>query len=180
VIGERGLILHTSDEGRTWEKQQPDLFKRASFEDEMDNPIPDLFGIYFTDRYTGWICGHFSTIIHTNDGGKTWKEVPNPGEDPLYSIFIRGDRGWAVGDRGGYFLSRNSGTSWDLLEEAIKSKVWFGQVLFSGPQKGWIVGARGTVVLSTDAGESWKLYSGLSYEFEGFEMPAALEKMIME
>lgn len=180
VIGEHGTILHTSDGGKNWEKQKPESFKRASFDDEYDDPIPALFGIFFTDRYNGWICGHYSTIIHTTNGGKTWKEIPTAGEDPLYSIFIKGDRGWAVGNRGAYYLSRNSGMSWDLLEEAVKSRVWFGQVLFSSPQKGWIVGSRGTVVHSTDGGEKWRFSSGLSYEFEGFTMPEELEKRVFE
>ena len=180
VVGERGSILHTADGGKSWEKQLPESFKRADFEESIDNPVPDLFGVCFTDQNTGWISGLFSTIIHTSDGGKTWNELISSGEDALYSIFVKGSRGWAVGSRGGYFMSRDGGLSWDSMDDAIKSKVWFGRVLFSSSENGWIAGGNGTVLHSSDGGETWDFYSGLSYEFEGFELPEIFEKKVFE
>ena len=180
IVGERGMILHTSDGGKSWENQVSESFKRVDIEESFENPVPDLFGVYFADQNNGWICGYFSTIIHTTDGGKTWEEIISSGEGSLYSIFVKGTRGWAVGDKGGYYLSRDSGTTWDFLDEAIKTKAWFGQVLFSGEGKGFITGGNGTVLYSADGGETWNFLSGLSYEFEGFELPEIFEKKVFE
>ena len=184
-MGELGLILHTSDGGATWEDWTPEFFKALSFEEEMDsmdfvNPSPSMFSIYFTDKNNGWACGLDSTIIHTTDGGKTWKELENDGMDPLYTIYVKGNTGWAVGDKGSYLMSTDGGKTWKLQPTAIKSKLWFRDVFFSSPEKGWVTGARGTVVHTTDGGKSWDFYSGFSYEFEGFQLPERLEARVVE
>ncbi|MCP4716814.1 MAG: hypothetical protein GY868_16955 [Deltaproteobacteria bacterium] len=179
VVGERGAMLHTADGGATWTDVVPEFFVRETLEEEYDNPRQGLFGVYFTDRDHGWICGVDSIIMHTSDGGTTWKVI-NKGQDILYNIQVVGDRGWAVGTQGTYLLSRDGGLTWQKQEETIKSKLSFANVFFSSPQKGWIVGATGTLVRTLDGGETWEFYSGLSYEFEGIKMPEALEKRIIE
>ncbi len=179
LVGERGQILQTKDGGVTWNVVMPEFFKRETIEEEYENPRPSLFGIYFSDRDHGWLCGLDSTILHTADGGESWK-VLNTGTDILYNIIVKGDRGWAIGSQGTYLLSRDGGITWEKLGEAIKSKLTFSNVYFNTPEKGWIVGASGTVVHSKDGGETWKFYSGLSYEFEGMKMPEGLEKRVIE
>jgi len=179
VVGENGTILHTIDGGITWEAVMPKHFERATLEEEYTNPRPGLFGVHFTDKDHGWICGLDSTIMYTADGGASW-ELVNSGNDILFNIIVRGDRGWAVGTQGTFLLSTDSGLSWEKQEESIKSKLLFANVFFSNPQNGWVVGASGTMVRTTDGGESWKFISGLSYEFEGMKMPEGLEKRIIE
>ena len=34
----------------------------------------NLFGIHFLDENTGWISGQEGLILHTTDGGATWKQ----------------------------------------------------------------------------------------------------------
>jgi len=179
VVGERGAILHTIDGGNSWNAVIPESFERATLEEEYTNPRPGLFGVHFSDRDHGWICGLDSTIMYTADGGVSW-ELVNSGNDILYNIIVRGDRGWAVGTQGTFLLSTDSGLSWEKQEESIKSKLLFANVFFTDSQNGWIVGASGTMVRTTDGGKSWKFISGLSYEFEGMKMPEGLEKRIIE
>ena len=179
IVGENGIILHTIDGGNHWETVMPKNFERATIEEEYTNPRPGLFGVYFSDKDHGWICGLDSTIMYTADGGVSW-ELINSGNDILYNIIVRGDRGWAVGTQGAFLLSTDGGLSWEKQEEAIKSKLSFSNVYFSNPQNGWIVGATGTIVRTMDGGKSWKFISGLSYEFEGIKMPEGLEKRIIE
>jgi photosystem II stability/assembly factor-like uncharacterized protein len=179
IVGENGIMLHTIDGGNHWEPVMPKNFERATIEEEYTNPRPGLFGVYFSDKDHGWICGLDSTIMYTADGGVSWKFL-NSGSDILYNIIVRGDRGWAVGTQGTFLLSTDGGLSWNKQEESIKSKLSFSNVYFINPQNGWIVGATGTMVRTTDGGESWKFISGLSYEFEGMKMPEGLEKRIIE
>jgi photosystem II stability/assembly factor-like uncharacterized protein len=121
-----------------------------------------------------------STIMRTTDGGNTWNVLPTKKGEPIYNIFVKGDRGWIVGNKGTYLLSRDAGTTWERQPETIKSKLLFANVSFSSPSKGWIVGAQGTILRTVDGGDTWSFCSGLSYVFEGFKMPEGLEKRIIE
>lgn len=179
IVGERGIMLHTTNGGRHWDAVMPVFFERDTLEDEWDNPRPGLFGISFSDRNNGWICGVDATIMHTTDGGESWKLI-NSGQDILFNITIRGSRGWAVGTQGTYLLSRDGGLTWERQEEAIKTKQSFSNLFFTNEQQGWVAGAAGTLVRTLDGGETWDFYSGLSYEFEGIKMPEGLEKRIIE
>lgn len=175
IVGERGVILHTVDGGKTWEKQVPKIFQRETFEEELENPPPSLFGVLFKDQKQGWACGIDGIILHTADGGLTWESVPTDTELTLYTVFLKANNGWAVGDRGAYLRSDDGGMSWQPQEEVITSKQPFRDVYFSSPEKGWIVGAAGTVVHTADGGKTWAFLSGLSYAMEFFQMPEALE-----
>ena len=88
--------------------------------------------------------------------------------------------GWAVGNKGTYLLSRDGGMTWEKQEGSIETKMLLADVAFGSADTGWIVGASGTILRSADAGDSWEFFSGLSYTFEGFKMPAGLEKKIIE
>lgn len=183
IIGEAGTILHTENGGADWRAVVPDYFEEIEAEEDdlgFDMPNPTLFGIHFNNRMEGWLCGLDSLIFHTTDGGETWNVTQKEELQPLLNIFVKEDRGWAVGDQGTYYLSRDGGNTWTFMEEAIKTKLSFSNVYFSSPMNGWIVGASGTIVRTVDGGETWQFVSGLSYEFEGFQMPRALEERVIE
>ncbi|MBN2106111.1 MAG: hypothetical protein JW832_01690 [Deltaproteobacteria bacterium] len=180
IVGEGGIILRTANSGATWEPVVPEFFKRETLEDEYDNPRPTLFGLHFSDAQHGWVCGMDSTIMRTTDGGGSWELLKTKKGEPIFNIFVRENLGWAVGNKGTYLMSRDGGMTWVKEDEIIKSKLRLADVVFSSRDAGWIVGAAGTILKTTDAGESWSFCSGLSYVFEGFKMPAGLEKNIIE
>lgn len=180
IVGEAGTILHTDDGGVTWQQQMPDFFKRESLEDEYDRPRPTLFGLCFRDAEHGWLCGMDSIVMHTSNGGATWDVLPTKRGEPIYTVLIKGGRGWIVGNKGSYLVSRDSGATWQVQEETIRSKIRFSDLDFSSDRTGWIVGDGGLIVKTTDGGETWEFCSGLSYLFEGFKMPEGLEKRIIE
>jgi len=175
IVGEIGVILHTTDGGKNWVKQLPKVFERESFEEELENPPPSLFGVVFKNKNQGWACGIDGIMLYTGDGGKLWDLVPTGTDLTLYTVFLKGNKGWAVGDRGAYLTSVDSGMTWEVQDEVIKSKQPFRDVYFSSPEIGWVVGAAGTVVKTIDGGKTWEFLSGLSYAMEFFQMPEALE-----
>ncbi len=72
AVGDRGLIVHSEDGGRTWDAQTSRTEAR-------------LFSITFhADGQQGWAAGDGGTILKTVDGGKTWQAIayrsyPPPG-----------------------------------------------------------------------------------------------------
>lgn len=67
IVGDGGVILHTTNYGEVWEKVGAEGFTE------------DLKYIYFSDRLTGWITGSNGTVISLTYGGLGWmiKRVGN-------------------------------------------------------------------------------------------------------
>ena len=62
VVGERGHILISKDNGDSWTQVR----------------VPTrtmLMGVYFHDDQLGWAVGHEETILRTTVGGKNWEIV---------------------------------------------------------------------------------------------------------
>src|SRR5688572_25158405 len=73
AVGDRGVIWHTSDGGRSWKQQQSPTQCR-------------LEAVQFLDGEIGWAVGgctqpytHLTegVVLRTRDGGKSWSPVPN-------------------------------------------------------------------------------------------------------
>ncbi len=53
-------VVHSGDGGKTWQ----------SYRTEQSAP---LRGLWFIDEYRGWAVGSLGTILHTRDGGQSWR-----------------------------------------------------------------------------------------------------------
>ena len=85
AVGERGLLLVTSNGGREWRTQE-------------SNVSVDLSDVKFIDERTGWAVGAQGTVIHTTDGGAHWQIEPSGTRHPLERLSIASrTRAWAVG-----------------------------------------------------------------------------------
>lgn len=57
--------------------------------------------------------GEDGTILHTEDGGRTWKEQVSGTKENLNSIaFVDLERGWAVGRYGTILHTEDGGETW--------------------------------------------------------------------
>ncbi len=114
AVGDRGLILRTTDGGRHW---QP-VYSGVDV---------SLQSIQFIDANQGWVAGggsmpytHRSTgvVLMTRDGGETWRQVNKQEIPALKKIrFFNGRNGWAIGDatathRTGILRTRDGGVTW--------------------------------------------------------------------
>jgi len=61
VVGERGHILYSDDECSSW------------IQAEVPVSVA-LTAVYFPTVDQGWAVGHAGVVLHTEDGGKTWKK----------------------------------------------------------------------------------------------------------
>jgi photosystem II stability/assembly factor-like uncharacterized protein len=178
--GDTGIVLKTSDGGRTW---TPHYVKVAS----------GLLAVSFCDANVGWALGP-TQVFTTQDGGSTWREVWRlQGGGSLFSVACEdGGHAWAVGprgrvikfaDHGGSSLALDTGLQTELYRVRLfDGRVWavgsggaalvsegergHFRVLPTGSRaalfdvwmagtKGWLVGADGTIVRTTDGGATW-------------------------
>jgi photosystem II stability/assembly factor-like uncharacterized protein len=105
-----------------------------------------------------------SIIIATEDGGITWKKTKNPAEADkltLYKIAARDGKLWAVGQKGTYLQSPDSGKTWVMQPDAIGTKFWLRDMDFCDGLNGWAVGSRGTIARTKDGGKTWTMLSGI-------------------
>lgn len=165
LAGIVGTILHTSDGGRTWEKQ----------ESGTEN---HLFTVFFADTRHGWAAGDLMTLIHTSDGGKTWEpqEVQEILEENVFAaeviynglFFHDALEGWLVGEFGSIFHTTDGGQNWNYLhldfltpetdaDEWEMPRLTLYDVYFSDRNNGFILGVDGTMIRTEDGGKEWKL-----------------------
>lgn len=146
VVGEKGVIGHTEDGGKTWVLQKSPAGKKS------------LFGVYFKDSMTGWACGMDGAIIFTNDGGSTWygSEIV-PLKESLYGITMTGDGVlWAVGRKGVLMVSKDQGKTWTVnMGSPPPVNQWLIDVEWKDNNL-IIAGGKGTMFISPDSGKTWR------------------------
>lgn len=102
VVGERGHILLSDDNGATW--RQADVPTRAT-----------LTAVAFATPEQGWAVGHDAVILESVDAGDTWsiRFMDIDLEVPLLDIaFADQETGFATGAYGLYMETIDGGRSW--------------------------------------------------------------------
>jgi len=95
AVGNRGVILHSADGGRTWQVQSS----------ETD---ATLEAVHFVDRRVGYAVGgrtrpdglgSYGVLLRTEDGGQTWQSVDGVQTGWLHAVWAgRTGRGWVLGE----------------------------------------------------------------------------------
>lgn len=144
MVGERGRIFVSDDEGRNWHA--------------VRSPVEaTLTAVHFHDARLGWAVGHDAVIVRTEDGGETWQIARSAPEEerPLLDVrFLDPKHGIAIGAYGTFLESRDGGRSWS--ERKIIEDDRHLNALAAGDNGGlFIAGESGTLLFSTDAGAQW-------------------------
>ncbi|MHB1423548.1 MAG: YCF48-related protein [Gemmataceae bacterium] len=157
AVGDEGVIWHTIDGGKHWERQPSGV--RAS-----------LRSLHFLDPYTGWVVGReelpngsgsSGVVLFTTDGGLKWQRLmlnmlpglnrvrfvtpsPHPLPPEGEREGVRGQLGYLVGDGSdahpsGVFVTTDSGRTWQPLPGA-RSSSWLAAA-FADNGDGALVGA---------------------------------------
>jgi photosystem II stability/assembly factor-like uncharacterized protein len=168
VVGERGHILISEDHGVSW--QQQEVPTRAN-----------LTSVFFIDPANGWVAGHDSVILQTNDGGRHWQQVYADPEDerPILDLWFRdANHGYAVGAYGLFLVTEDGGKSWqpfdfnpatlmadgdgadDDWEDGLEEEAWgidfhLNQVAATPNGRILITAEAGNIYRSDDACRSW-------------------------
>lgn len=160
--GELGTLLYSTDKGQHWERALVSTNRQA-----LINQIS-----FAADGLQGMAVGHEGWILHTTDGGLSWKEVAfdaNNGE-PLMGVAQLPSGAWvAVGAFGRALRSDDQGQHWTplALPASVEDK-HMNRIVGSADGQHWlIVGERGLVLRSGDGGENWAVvppfYDGSLY-----------------
>ena len=147
--GGYGYIFHTRDGGKTWKCQYG---RRGRH----------LFGLYFTNKNTGFACGERGFLLKTEDAGISWKELPTTGTRRwLYGISFKDNlNGFAVGESETVIRTNDGGKSWVKVNATADRKFYefrpfYRDISFNG-STGCIVGHNGSILISNDNGQTWR------------------------
>lgn len=124
---------------------------------QSTNISTQLKGVYMVDHITGWACGDNGVLLHTEDAGETWTNVPISGQD-LHQIVFKNDLiGVVVGDNGFVSVTSNGGLNWNSKNSNTSSQL--RSVTFAGGSTFFAAGRDGAVIKSTDDGNTWSSLS---------------------
>lgn len=120
-------------------------------------------------RFSGWLAAVAWGILMVATDGTTEAQHALPGHSPMAAdatlrdvFFLDPDRGWAVGDHGTIWATRDGGVHWNLQASDLGARL--DSVYFTDESTGWVVGGRlqpythrsQAVVLRTrDGGQRW-------------------------
>jgi photosystem II stability/assembly factor-like uncharacterized protein len=155
ATGDWGVVLTTSDGGRTWH----------------DHSLADdviLNDVAMIDAARAWSVGERGTVLVTGDGGRTWSAQQSGVDKTLFGVsFADAQRGWVVGIDGLILHTEDGGDTWQRLNGSSESRaleqVGFGMA-YDNPSLyavqvvgdlGIAVGELGAVFVSTDGGRTW-------------------------
>ncbi len=157
--GDFGTMVHTEDGGETWQIQQlpPDVqLPETALDTGVEPGDVNLYSLSYGDREHAWIAGEFGIIVHSDDGGRSWRQQAVPVESTLFGIrFADTRRGWAVGIDGVILRTEDGGITWRALRTPVVQRAFYDVKVVG--QQGWIVGDSGTVLRSSDGGETWEI-----------------------
>ncbi len=158
AVGERGHIILSNDQGRTWRQAKVPV-------------ITTLTAVYFVNENTGWAVGHDAVVLNTQDGGLTWakqfdgfkanemvlnsaKKTKALYEDELSKAMVM-----ASDARISLAEERLENATYALEDAQIdfedKSTKPLLDVWFKNAKEGFVIGAYGMMFKTIDGGNSW-------------------------
>ena len=191
--GHDGVILGSTDAGKTWQRQRAEPWSADSQSLTNGSPVLDTLFVSATE---GYAVGAYSLLLKTEDAGVTWSELSIGGSMPAQQasavaatdsgVFDDSDLALAaesdphlnaitrtasgkllvMGERGAGFRSDDQGATWRSIRLPYGGSV-FGLLSLGGEQV-LAFGLRGNVYQSDDAGSSWrKIESGTDISLIG-------------
>ena len=148
AVGERGHIIYSADDGKTW--TQATVPTRST-----------LTAVFFINGKRGWAVGHDAIILTTFDGGKSWaRQFYSPEkEQPFMDVWFHSPQyGIAVGAYGMYLDTTDGGDTWnskyfDTLDDPDFGLPHFNTIAFTNEEVLYLAGEAGFLARSNNLGE---------------------------
>lgn len=145
AAGHDGVILHSADDGRTWERQRAAPWQPGNFEADVGVPLLDIL---FLDGQHGFAVGAYSLLLETRDGGTTWEART------LAAETAEEESAPAPVQSGG------DAEAWTFSEDELaledEADPHLNAIARTGSGALLIAGERGSVFRSRDEGRTWQ------------------------
>ena len=168
VVGERGHILYSDNNGEQWQQAVVPTQKM-------------LTAVSFPSARTGYAVGHDAIILRTTDGGATWQKIYDDIEQgiPLLDVhFISNNQGMAVGAYGLALKTENGGNTWQSISKNISNQDELHLNAIAGSSELlYLVGEQGIIFCSDDFGQSWQTLNA-NYNGSWFGMVEGSNKQL--
>ena len=133
---------------------------------QTSNSTASLRGVSAVNTADVWASGSGGIVLHTTDGGATWKAVNVPGAAAMDFRGIRAVDSATVylmssgtGDKSRIYKTSDAGLHWTLLLTNTEPKGFFDSIAFWGPRYGIVVGdavgGHPDVRTTIDGGAHW-------------------------
>lgn len=145
AVGDRGAIVLSDDQGRTWVRAKAPA-------------APLLTAVDFLEEKVGLAVGHDAVILASTDRGETWAQVFSAASEqrPLLDVLlVDREHAIAVGAYGAYYETADGGKSWTPRKLLADDK-HLNAIVRAGGSNLVILGEAGTVLVSADLGKTWK------------------------
>lgn len=151
TVGERGTILTSDDDGKTW-TQRP-------------SPVSVMLtNVRFADAQRGWAVGHSGVVLATADGGMTWQRQ-------LDGVQLAQAIGQAARALSGDEGARAQAEAKQLVDDGADKPLL--DVLITPDGAVLVVGAYGITLRSTDGGQHWQAWQARIPNTKGAHLYAA-------
>lgn len=142
AVGAFGLLLATSDGGKTWQMAT----------DRSDNE--NDFHLYAIVGEGGrpYIAGEQGVLLRLDEAGHRFERVRTPYTGTYFGLATAGKTVLAYGLRGNVFLSTDAGTSWRKLETGVDANVVAGGLTTDGAL--WLATQGGDILTGTVADDA--------------------------
>jgi photosystem II stability/assembly factor-like uncharacterized protein len=136
-VGERGLVLLSDDDGRSWRQARQVPVSVA------------LTQVRFVSDSLGWAVGHSGVVLHSADGGDTWQRQL----DGVTAAKIVAEAARAAAASGDPAALKHQREAEGLVQDG-PDKPFLG-LHFADANRGWVVGAYGLALVTQDGGKTW-------------------------
>jgi photosystem II stability/assembly factor-like uncharacterized protein len=147
IAGEMGIVLHSSDSGKTWTRQQTGIES-------------NLFNVSAVDAQHAYACGAKGMLLSTVDGGQHWNTYKH--KDPIIFFDVHytdAKNGWMVGEFETILHTVDGGKTWSVSHGGNSSDFTIGpsfSIVFSDPQHALVTGLDGEVLTTANGGKTWE------------------------
>ncbi len=145
-VAGQGIIVHTSDGGKTWEKQ-------------YTGPA-HIKTIYFKNDKDGFAAGESNLYMYTHDGGATWKDVYTIFQGASFTkIFFPDEKTGYMLSTSTVYRSTDGGANWKDIGPKKPSETStrdYTGLAFTDSKHGILVGEYEMMFTTDDGGNTWK------------------------
>ena len=147
IGGENGLILKSTDGGRTWNAQ-------------ASGTTENIFRIVVVDAQTAFASGTNGLLMSTTDGGQHWQLHTQKSGLIFFDVsFVNANDGWTVGEFETILHTADGGKTWAPQRGGQRANFKLPALFairFADAQHGWAAGQGGTLLRTDDGGSTWQ------------------------